>query len=400
LLVDESFGNISVRSVCEKVGKSERQFNRKFNEIVGIPPLQYIKIRQLHFIINRIHRNHFESIKELAYDTGFYDPAHFNHSFKKLTGMSPGAFIKSDVDKAKEFIQAGMYHQAISLLEKEIADNPTNAEAHYQLGICYVDQGNSNRAEEKFSISVHLKPDYRFKIGRAYKKMADVALNRGKLSSIRSHYDKAINYNPSLRKDIASNLLKKGLQGGKNADVILSQAISYNRKLEKEVTNYYYALSQQTTGGKSLEILKKANNYSRKYDSEIGNKLLEIANRQESESSRKKYIEEASNYTDKKTLFHATVQYYTDRLGHPKKIELNTGEWVEAETVEYGDKIHYLSMYNFKTRKGGAVRLWKAAILEKNLFLFTDSDMIGNDISLWFSKNYKNTTVYFWTEKI
>lgn len=103
VLIDESSGNVSVSNLCDKIGKSERQFNRKFREIVGIPPIQFIKIRQLHFIINRIHRNHFDSIKELAYDTGFYDPAHFNNSFKKLTGMTPGAFIESDEHVALDY---------------------------------------------------------------------------------------------------------------------------------------------------------------------------------------------------------------------------------------------------------------------------------------------------------
>jgi len=102
-LIDESFGNISVNSVCNKIGKSERQFNRKFNELVGIKPIQFIKIRQLHYIINLIHLKQYQSIKELAWDTGFYDPAHFNNSFKKLTGMSPGAFIKSDEHVALDY---------------------------------------------------------------------------------------------------------------------------------------------------------------------------------------------------------------------------------------------------------------------------------------------------------
>jgi len=102
-LIDESHGNISVQEICKKINISERQCSRKFIEVVGIRPIQYIKIRQLHFIINRIHRNHFHSIKELAYDTGFYDPAHFNNSFKKLTGMSPGAFIKSDEHIALDY---------------------------------------------------------------------------------------------------------------------------------------------------------------------------------------------------------------------------------------------------------------------------------------------------------
>ena len=107
-MIDKSFGDISVNHICKEIGKSERQFYRKFSEIVGIPPIQYIKIRQLHFIINLIHLKQYQSIKELAYDTGFYDPAHFTNSFKKLTGMSPGAFIKSDEHIALDYFSSSI----------------------------------------------------------------------------------------------------------------------------------------------------------------------------------------------------------------------------------------------------------------------------------------------------
>jgi len=102
-LIDKSSGNVTVHSICEQINKSERQFNRRFSEIVGIPPIQYIKTRQLHFIINLIHLKQYKSIKELAYDTGFYDPAHFTNSFKRLTGMSPEVFIKSDAHVALDY---------------------------------------------------------------------------------------------------------------------------------------------------------------------------------------------------------------------------------------------------------------------------------------------------------
>ncbi|HMB65832.1 MAG TPA: tetratricopeptide repeat protein, partial [Patescibacteria group bacterium] len=42
------------------------------------------------------------------------------------------------VDKARDFMKAGMHKQAESLLEQEINQDPTNAEAHFLLGKCYI----------------------------------------------------------------------------------------------------------------------------------------------------------------------------------------------------------------------------------------------------------------------
>jgi AraC-like DNA-binding protein len=95
-MIEESNGNVTVNNICRQINISERQLNRKFVEITGLKPIQYIKLKQLHYIINLLHTRQFTSLKELAYETGFYDPAHFNHHFKKLTGMSPGAFLISE----------------------------------------------------------------------------------------------------------------------------------------------------------------------------------------------------------------------------------------------------------------------------------------------------------------
>jgi AraC-like DNA-binding protein len=95
-LIEESNGNINVNTICQQINISERQLNRKFLEITGLKPLQFIKLKQLHYIINLLHSEQFSSLKEIAYQMGFYDPAHFNHHFKKLTGMSPGTFLTSE----------------------------------------------------------------------------------------------------------------------------------------------------------------------------------------------------------------------------------------------------------------------------------------------------------------
>ena len=51
---------------------------------------------------------------------------------------------------------SGMYPQAIELLNKAIHEKPTNAEAHFQQGICYVNTGNFRNADERFASAVTL----------------------------------------------------------------------------------------------------------------------------------------------------------------------------------------------------------------------------------------------------
>ena len=63
--------------------------------------------------------------------------------FLTVLYVSPSsALFNSDVKKAREFMKAGMYPQAISLLEKRVNEKPTDEEAHYELGVCYINTGN------------------------------------------------------------------------------------------------------------------------------------------------------------------------------------------------------------------------------------------------------------------
>ncbi len=179
------------------------------------------------------------------------------------------AIFDSNVDKAKEFMQAGMYPQAIALLEKEISDNPTNSEAHFQLGICYVNQNNYSSADERFASAVRLKPDYGYKIGKEYKLTADFAANKNRLSKARTLYDKAIEYDPSLNKVIAQKLFQDGKQSGD--DQLFSLAILYESSLRNNVADYYYSLSQNRD---SLSLLAIASQYSDKYKKEYDEKKL------------------------------------------------------------------------------------------------------------------------------
>lgn len=95
-LIEQHNGSIQIHELIKEVGISERQFNRKFREIVGLSPKAYSKILQLHYVIRLMQSKEYSSIQDLAYRAEYYDLAHFAHRFKELTGFSPNAFINSD----------------------------------------------------------------------------------------------------------------------------------------------------------------------------------------------------------------------------------------------------------------------------------------------------------------
>ena len=120
------------------------------------------------------------------------------------------AFFNNDVEKAKEFMAAAMYPQAIQLLEKRINDKPTDAEAHFQLGICYINTGNYNGADERFGSAVRIKSDYGYQIGKHYKATGSKALDRGNTGKAIILFKKAVEFQPNLKKTIASECFDAG----------------------------------------------------------------------------------------------------------------------------------------------------------------------------------------------
>jgi AraC-like DNA-binding protein len=71
--------------------------------MVGISPKLYLKIQQLHHVINLMNVKEFSSFKEISYHAKFYDPSHFDHRFKELVGITPNEFLKSDEHHALKY---------------------------------------------------------------------------------------------------------------------------------------------------------------------------------------------------------------------------------------------------------------------------------------------------------
>jgi AraC-like DNA-binding protein len=102
-IIEENFGRISVGNLSKEVGISRRQFDRKFQEVVGVTPKYYSKITQLYYVITQMSSKKYSSIQDLAFNADFYDLPHFAHRFKELTGFTPNEFINSDKHIAMKY---------------------------------------------------------------------------------------------------------------------------------------------------------------------------------------------------------------------------------------------------------------------------------------------------------
>jgi len=237
------------------------------------------------------------------------------------TSVSPAnAFWDRDVKKSKEFMQAGMYPQAIELLNKRITDKPTDAEAHYLLGTCYMKSGNYGAAEQRFLNAVRLKADYGNQIGGEFKTAGSDALSKGQVEQAQGLFAKAVEYQPNLKNEVATECLAAGksyLNRGQvqQAQALLARAVQYQPDLKKEVAGEYLGAGKLhlSRGQSSVAdgLFSMAVGYDGTLSDEVnkvrtdyGMKLLETAKAKPKEE-RKKYIEEAKKYVEQKIIDQA-----------------------------------------------------------------------------------------------
>lgn len=89
-------GFISMEDLAIETGLSTRQLRRRFNEVIGISPQKYSKIIQLKYVLELIEKDERSSLTEIAYQSNFYDVAHFTKTFKRMMNSHPRDFLSSE----------------------------------------------------------------------------------------------------------------------------------------------------------------------------------------------------------------------------------------------------------------------------------------------------------------
>ena len=81
-----------VGQICDAFGIGERALQRLTARRIGLSPKWLVQRRRLHEAAERLHSGAEVDLARSAAELGYADQAHFTRDFRKVTGLTPGAF--------------------------------------------------------------------------------------------------------------------------------------------------------------------------------------------------------------------------------------------------------------------------------------------------------------------
>ena len=89
---------VTVNALVRDLRVSERQFERRFSQTVGVPARSYIRVARLNAAIRLIKTGRHERLTDIAHASGYYDQSHFIRDVKALSGVTPKDIAKNAGD--------------------------------------------------------------------------------------------------------------------------------------------------------------------------------------------------------------------------------------------------------------------------------------------------------------
>jgi AraC-like DNA-binding protein len=84
-------GSLTLRQLARDAAMSPYHFLRTFNVISGVTPIQFVLTQRLRRAAVQLRRTT-DPISAIAYEAGFNDLSTFNRRFRRVMGMTPGAW--------------------------------------------------------------------------------------------------------------------------------------------------------------------------------------------------------------------------------------------------------------------------------------------------------------------
>lgn len=89
-------GKAAINAILKDELHKRRNLERNFSKLVGISPKQLGKIIRLQAALKSLLNQEDESLTAIAYESEYYDQAHFIKDFKEFTGLNPKEYLDHD----------------------------------------------------------------------------------------------------------------------------------------------------------------------------------------------------------------------------------------------------------------------------------------------------------------
>lgn len=89
-------GNARIKAILKDDLSKRRQLERKFAKQIGVSPKQLGKVIRLQTALKMLLNKETESLTNIAYESEYFDQAHFIKDFKEFTGTNPKEFLGNE----------------------------------------------------------------------------------------------------------------------------------------------------------------------------------------------------------------------------------------------------------------------------------------------------------------
>lgn len=96
-VIESNHGVISITDAAAQFGKSKRQFERVFQEAVGVTAKFFSQIVRFQRASTLVTQSSV-SLADIAAISGYADQSHMSHEFKRFANLSPTAYARKHVD--------------------------------------------------------------------------------------------------------------------------------------------------------------------------------------------------------------------------------------------------------------------------------------------------------------
>jgi AraC-like DNA-binding protein len=93
-IIHNNVGRVTVKYLLECLNISERQFEKRFSQTVGLSPQFYIRVKRFNEAVRLMQTGRYERLTDIAQSLNFHDQSHFIKDIKAFSGITPTSLFQ------------------------------------------------------------------------------------------------------------------------------------------------------------------------------------------------------------------------------------------------------------------------------------------------------------------